>query len=368
VQDERARGGGDSGTPGLTAAAVARLTGGVLRPGSDGDSRVTRVAPLARADRDALAFYANPRYAAEFAATRAGAVLVAPALADAAGAAGAARIIVERPHEAMLAVLPALYRPAVRAPGVHPTAVIGRGVEMGAGVAVEAYAVVGDGARLGDDVWVGAHAVIGAGVVVGASSELRPHVTLYPGTELGRRVVVHAGARLGSDGYGYVYADGAHRKIPHVGRCVVEDDVEIGANTTIDRGSVDDTVIGAGTKIDNLVHLGHNVRVGRLCLLMAQVGVAGSAVVEDGAILAGQVGVGGHLTVGRGARVGGQGGVTGDVPPGATYSGYPARPHREALRANAALFKLAGLVRPLERLLAREGAAGEPAREREAGA
>jgi UDP-3-O-[3-hydroxymyristoyl] glucosamine N-acyltransferase len=118
--------------------------------------------------------------------------------------------------------------------------------------------------------------------------------------------VVHAGARLGSDGFGYVFGDGAHRKVPHVGRCIVGDDVEIGANTTIDRGSVDDTVIGAGTKIDNLVHLGHNVRVGRLCLLMAQVGVAGSAVIEDGAILAGQVGVGGHLTVGRGARVGGQ--------------------------------------------------------------
>jgi UDP-3-O-[3-hydroxymyristoyl] glucosamine N-acyltransferase len=228
-------------------------------------------------------------------------------------------------------------------------------VELGDGVTVDAYAVLGDGARVGTGAWVGAHAVVGAGVVVGDASELRPHVTLYSGTELGRRVVVHAGARLGSDGFGYVFGDGVHRKVPHVGRCIVGDDVEIGANTTIDRGSVDDTVIGAGTKIDNLVHLGHNVRVGRLCLLMAQVGVAGSAVIEDGAILAGQVGVGGHLTVGRGARVGGQGGVTADVPAGGTYSGYPARPHREALRTQAALFRLAGLVRPIERLLAREG-------------
>jgi UDP-3-O-[3-hydroxymyristoyl] glucosamine N-acyltransferase len=256
----------------------------------------------------------------------------------------------------MLAVLPALYRPTPRAAGVHPTAVVGRGVELGEGATVDAYAVVGEGARLGDGAWVGAHAVGGPGVVVGAAPELRPHVTLYPGTELGARVVVHSGVRLGSDGFGYVFGDGAHRKIPHVGRCLVGDDVEIGANTTIDRGSVDDTVVGAGTKIDNLVHLGHNVRVGRLCLIMAQVGVAGSAVIEDGAILAGQVGVGGHLTVGRGARVGGQGGVTADVPPGATYSGYPARPHREALRAHAALFKLTDLVRPLERLLARDAA------------
>jgi UDP-3-O-[3-hydroxymyristoyl] glucosamine N-acyltransferase len=256
----------------------------------------------------------------------------------------------------MLAVLPALYHPTPRAAGVHPTAVLGRGVELGADVTVDAYAVIGDGARIADGAWVGAHAVVGAGVVVGEASELRPHVTLYPGTELGRRVIVHAGARLGSDGFGYVFGDGAHRKIPHVGRCLIGDDVEVGANTTIDRGSVDDTVVGAGTKIDNLVHLGHNVRVGRLCLVMAQVGVAGSAAIEDGAILAGQVGVGGHLTVGRGARVGGQGGVTADVPAGATYSGYPARPHREALRANAALFKLAELVRPLERLLARDAA------------
>ena len=356
MADGQPRGGGDSGVPGLTAAAVARLTGGSLVPGADGDAVVTRVAPLARAGRDALAFYANPRYAAEFAGTQAGAVLVAPALADAPGADGAARIVVDRPHEAMLAVLPALYRPTPRVPGVHPTAVIGHGVELGADVTVDAYAVVGDGATVGDGAWIGAHAVVGAGVVVGAGSELRPQVTLYPGTELGRRVIVHAGARLGSDGYGYVFADGAHRKIPHVGRCLIEDDVEIGANTTIDRGSVDDTVIGAGAKLDNLVHLGHNVRVGRLCLIMAQVGVAGSATIEDGAILAGQVGVGGHLTVGRGARVGGQGGVTGDIPAGETWSGYPARPHRESLRAHAALFKLADLVRPLERLLARTAA------------
>jgi UDP-3-O-[3-hydroxymyristoyl] glucosamine N-acyltransferase len=222
---------------------------------------------------------------------------------------------------------------------------------------VDAYAVVGDGATLGERAWVGAHTVVGAGVRVGDDSELRPHVTLYPGTEVGSRTIVHAGARLGSDGFGYVYADGAHRKIPHVGRCVVGDDVEIGANVTIDRGSVDDTVIGAGTKIDNLVHLGHNVRVGRLCLIMAQVGVAGSATIEDGVIIAGQAGIGGHLTIGTGARIAGQAGVFGDVPAGETWGGYPARPQRESMRAYAALFRLLPLVRPLERLLAREAAA-----------
>ena len=144
---------------------------------------------------------------------------------------------------------------------------------------------------------------------------------------------------------------GGHAKIPHVGRCVIHDDVEIGANTTIDRGSIDDTVIGAGTKIDNLVQVAHNVRVGRLCLIMAQVGIAGSARLADGVIVAGQVGIAGHRSIGAGARLAGQAGVFGDVPAGETWSGYPARPHRDALRAQAALFRLPRLLRALERLV-----------------
>jgi len=188
-------------------------------------------------------------------------------------------------------------------------------------------------------------------VAIGEKSRLFPAVTIYSGTKLGQRVTVHAGARLGSDGFGYVQHGGQHLKIPHVGRCLIEDDVEIGANTTIDRGSIDDTVVGAGTKIDNLVQIAHNVRIGRGCLIMAQVGIAGSVRVEDGAMLLGQVGVSGHLTVGKGARVAAQAGIFGDIPAGETWSGYPARPHKEALRAQAALFKLPGLLRRIERLL-----------------
>ena len=146
----------------------------------------------------------------------------------------------------------------------------------------------------------GAHAVIGDGVEIGDDSRLYPAVTIYAGSLIGRRVIIHAGARIGSDGFGYVQKDGAHLKIPHVGRCLIEDDVEIGANSTIDRGSIDDTVVGAGTKIDNLVQIAHNVRIGKLCLIMAQVGIAGSARVEDGAMLLGQVGVSGHHTIGAG--------------------------------------------------------------------
>jgi len=150
---------------------------------------------------------------------------------------------------------------------------------------------------------------------------------------------------------GSVFREGAHNKIPHVGRCIIGDDVEIGANSTVDRGSIDDTVIGSGTKIDNLVHIAHNVRVGEKCLVMAQVGVAGSATIGDGAILAGQAGIAGHVSIGAGARIGAQAGVFGDIPPGETWSGYPARPHKESLRASAALFKLAGMIRRLEKLL-----------------
>jgi UDP-3-O-[3-hydroxymyristoyl] glucosamine N-acyltransferase len=339
---------GGGGVRSLTADGIARQVGGVLV--GDPGARVTGVAPLDRAGEDHVSFLAAARYAPLLETSRAGVVLVAPELAHAPGRVRA-RIVVPKPHEALLALLPLLFDPPVPERGIHPTAHIGRGAQLGRDVTVGPLAVIGDGARLADRAWVEAHAVVGAGVVVGADSHVYPHVTLYSGTQLGERVIVHAGARLGNDGFGYVFRDGAHRKLPHVGRCVIEDDVEIGANTTIDRGSIDDTVIGAGTKIDNLVHVAHNVRIGRLCLVMAQVGIAGSARVEDGAILAGQVGLQGHITVGARARIGGQAGVLGDVPRGETWSGYPARPHREALRSQAALFKLPRLIRELERLV-----------------
>lgn len=343
---------GGEGSPALTADAIARLVGGTVR--GDGARRVRAVAPLDRAGADDLTFLAVPKYLPLFERSAAGAALVSPELADAPGG-PACRIIVERPHEAMLRVLPALYPPPARASGIHPTAIIGRGATLGRDVAIGAYSVIGAGAVLGDRVVVGAHCTVGDGVTVGEESELVESVSLYPGAEVGRRVRLHAGVRVACDGFGYVQSGGAHVKIPHVGRCVIEDDVEVGANSTLDRGSIDDTVIGAGTKIDNLVHVAHNVRIGKLCLIMAQVGIAGSVRIGDGCILAGQVGVSGHHTVGAGAVLAAQAGVFGDIPAGETWSGYPARPHKEALRAHAALFKLAGLMRRIERLLERQG-------------
>lgn len=331
----------------ITAEAVSELVGGELR--GDPSAAISRIAPLDRATQEELSFLAAPRYAQAAESTGAGVLLVSPDLAETRTPAKAT-IIVEKPHDAVLALLPKLYLAPQRQPGVHSTARLGRGARIGAGVTIEEYAVVGAGAVIGDGVWMGPHAVVGDGVRVGRDSVLYAHCTIYSGSELGERVKIQSGARIGCDGYGYVFRDGAHQPISHVGRCVIADDVDIGANTTIDRGSVDDTVIGAGTKIDNLVHIGHNVRVGKLCLIMAHVGIAGSVHIGDGVIMAGQSGCAGHVTIGAGARIAGRGAVISDVPAGETWSGYPARPHRESLRATSALFKLAGIIRKLERL------------------
>ena len=343
---------GGEGRVVLTADVIASAVGGRLV--GDGAALVSGIAPLDRARGEELSFLASAKYASLFADSKAGVVLVSPALAESAGQAKA-RIVVEKPHDALLSLIPRFYRSPPSQPGVHGTAVLAHGVRLGREVSIAAHAVIGEGAVLGDRVIVDANVVIGAGVRIGDDSHLYPGVTAYSGTMIGRRVLVHAGVRLGSDGFGYVFRGGRHEKIPHVGRCIIEDDVEIGANTTVDRGSIDDTVIGAGTKIDNLVQIAHNCRIGRLCLIMAQVGIAGSVRVEDGCILAGQAGVSGHHTIHKGATVAAQAGVFGDVPPGETWSGYPARPHKEALRAQAALFRLPALLRGIERLLKANG-------------
>ena len=352
-----ARSGGGEGGSVLTASAIAQLVGGTLR--GDGAATVSSVAPVDRAEAGQLTFCAAPRYAALLAGTRASVVLVAPDVTDARCAAPAV-ITVDKPQDAMVSVLPRLYAARERRPGIHPSVVVGRGATIGDGVEIGPNVIIGAGAEIADGVTLDAGVTVGAGARVGSGSHLYPRVTVYPHTRIGRRVTVHAGAVLGSDGFGYVYRDGAHEKIPHVGRCVVEDDVEIGACTTIDRGSIDDTVIGAGTKIDNLVHVAHNVRIGRLCLIAAQVGISGSARLEDGVVVGGQAGFQGHHTIGKGARIGGQSGVFGDVPAGETWSGYPARPHKESLRAQAALFRLARMLKRLERLLGRSDGDASP--------
>jgi UDP-3-O-[3-hydroxymyristoyl] glucosamine N-acyltransferase len=314
----------------LTAQAIAEIVGGELR--GDPDVHIDGVAPLDRAGPHHVSFLASPKYVSLLAESEAGVVLVDQALADSHGHV-ASRIVVAKPHDAVLAILPRLYDVDRADPYIASTVRIGRGVKLGTGVRIEDYVVIGDGVEIGD------------------GTRIFSQATLYAGARVGARCIIHSGARIASDGFGYVFRDGQHHKIPHVGRCIIGNDVEIGANTTIDRGSIDDTVIGDGTKIDNLVHIAHNVRIGKLCLLMAQVGVAGSVHIGDGVILAGQVGVSGHVEIGDGARLAAQAGIFGDVPAGETWSGYPARPHRESLRASGALFKLSGMMRRIERLL-----------------
>jgi len=333
----------------LSLAEIARHTGGTLVGDGAAERRIRGVAPLDAAGPAELSFIANARYLPYLPSTAAGALLVPEAL-DVEAPPGLACIRVADPHAALAVVLPLLYPEPTVAAGVHPTAVVADDVELGEGVSIAPFAVVGAGSRLGDDVQVGAHAVVGAGCTIGAGSILHAHTTLYRGVVLGERCIVHSGARLGADGFGYVHQDGAHRKVPQVGGCRLGDDVEVGANTTIDRGSIGDTVVGSGTKIDNLVHIGHNCCIGKQVLIVAQVGVSGSTTVADGAVLGGQAGLAGHITIGAGARVAAQAGVISDVAPGETVSGYPARPHREALRASAALFRLPKLMARLERL------------------
>lgn len=337
--------------PGLTAQAVADLVGGRLL--GDGGVVLRGVGPLDRAGPDTLSFATGDRYAGDLRETGAGAVLVSEALAEL-PAGCRARIVVADPYGALSTAIRRMFPATAPVPGIDPTARIGPGCSLGRDVTVGPFAVLGRDVRLGDRCRVAEGVSLGDGVIVGEDSVLGPRVVCYAGTRLGKRVVLKAGAVIGGDGFGYLSGASGHTRIPHVGGCILEDEVEIGSNSTVDRGSVDDTVIGRGSKLDNLVHVGHNVRIGARCLLMAGVGIAGSTRVGDGAILAGHVGVTDHLTIGAGARVAAKSAVFGDVDPGSVISGHPARPNRQFLRAQAALYRLAPIISDVERLVADE--------------
>ena len=331
----------------LTARAVADLVGGRLL--GDGGIRINRVRPLDRAGPDALSFAVSVRYAADLDSSKAGAVLVPEALA--AGAGPATRIVVPDPYGALVRVLHALYPRESPEAGVDPTARIGAGAIIGADVSIGPYAVLGKNVQVGARCRLAQGVSVGDGVVIGDDSVLGPGVVCCPGTRIGSRVVLKAGAVLGGDGFGYLSDGKGHTRIPHVGGCILEDEVEVGSNTCIDRGSIDDTVVGRGTKLDNLVQVGHNVRIGERCLIMAGVGIAGSTRVGNDVILAGHVGVTDHLAIGDRARIAAKSAIFGDVPAGASFSGHPARPHRQFLRAQAAMYRLAAIVDELERLV-----------------
>jgi UDP-3-O-[3-hydroxymyristoyl] glucosamine N-acyltransferase len=328
----------------VKASDIAQLVDGTLKEGGD-DPDLTGVAPLDRAGPADLTLLAHARYVRHLEATRAGAILVNRSLADRCG--NRPRIEVEDAHAALARLLPVLYPRGAGALIVHPTAVIGRGVELGEGVHIDAFAVVGAGSKIGDRSRIGAHVVIGENCVLAEEVTLYPHVSLYANVQVGARSILHAGVRAGTDGFGYAFGPTGHTKVPQIGQCIIGADVEIGANTTIDRGSIGATEIGDGVKIDNLVHIAHNVRIGAHSIIVAQVGIAGSTTIGKGVTLAGQAGIPGHLHIGDGATIAAQAGVFGDVPAGETYSGYPARPHKEALRTQAGLARLPDVIRRL---------------------
>jgi UDP-3-O-[3-hydroxymyristoyl] glucosamine N-acyltransferase len=315
----------------------------------DGSIEIRGVAAIEDAVAGDLTFFANPKYAADLRATRAAAVI----LGEKADAAPCAMLRTRHPYLAFAQAV-ALFADPWRPPtGVHPLAAIGEGVTFGPEVSIGPFVVVGDGVRIGARTILHPHATIGRHAVIGEDCILHPHVSIRERAQIGHRVILHDGVVIGSDGFGFARRpDGTHQKIPQVGAIVIEDDVEVGANSAIDRPAVGETRIGAGTKIDNLVQIAHGVSIGRNVLLAAQVGVAGSVTIEDDVTLAGQVGVAGHLTIGKGVIATAQSGIPNSVEPGAFISGYPAIPNREWLKSSAVFHKLPELkklVADLER-------------------
>lgn len=329
---------------GLTLAEIAALIGAPLPPAVAHDRRMVNVASLDRAAPGDLTFFDHRKHREAAVKSHAGACITTQALAEHLPPRLVA-LTTRDPYRAFVAVARAMFPHALRPSSlvkggeikaahvdasarlengvtIEPGAVIGPDVDIGSGTLIAANAVVGPGARIGRDCAIGAAASV-------------------TNCLIGDRVVIHAGCRIGQDGFGYVMTAKGHSKVPQIGRVIIQDDVEIGAGTTIDRGALRDTTIGEGTKIDNLVQIGHNVQVGRFCVLVAQTGISGSTTIGDYAMLGGQVGVGDHITIGEGAMLAGKSGVISDVPAGGRWGGYPARPRAEWLRGQAVMHKLA---------------------------
>lgn len=327
----------------LAGAIEARLEG-------DPDVSVSGVAPLELAGPGDLSFLANPRY--EESAKRSGATALI--VGESFHGNGCNLLRVANPYLAYARAVELLLPEDAPVPGIHPSAIVDSSAHIGAEVCIGPLVVIDAGARIGSRTTIGAGSVVGPGVETGEGCRLFPRVTLHAGTRLGARCTVQSGSVLGSDGFGYATDErGRHHKVPQRGGLSIGDDVEIGANVTIDRGSAGDTVIGEGTKIDNQVHIAHNVSIGRNAFIVAQVGIAGSTSVGDHAVIAGQVGIVGHVKIGDRARLGAQSGVIGDVPADAEYSGYPARSHREQMRAYALFARLPELFERLKVLESR---------------
>jgi UDP-3-O-[3-hydroxymyristoyl] glucosamine N-acyltransferase len=323
---------------------LARLVGGDLE--GDPALEIRGFASLESARPGDLSFVAASRHLAAARESAASALIAPPGL----DLGGRPAIRVAQPYAAIAVVLRVFFPEPAVAPGVHPTAHVADSARVSAEATVAAFAVIAERSVVEAGVIVHPHVFVGPDCRVGEGSVLHPHVVLRERVEIGRRVTVHPGSVLGADGFGYVFDGQAHRKIPQVGRVVVEDDVEIGANVTVDRATLGETVIGQGTKIDNLVQIGHNTVVGADTIIVAQAGVAGSCRIGRRVVLAGQAGIADHVTVGDGAQIGSQAGVHRDVPAGAAMMGSPAMSGDAGLRALVAIGRLPDLLRDVRAL------------------
>jgi UDP-3-O-[3-hydroxymyristoyl] glucosamine N-acyltransferase len=284
------------------------------------------IGPLQTATPDQVSFLDNRKYASALDQTQAGAVIVHPDMADRVPDTAVA-IVTREPYLAWARAATLFFPLAPSVPGVHPSAVVSPDATVDPSAEIGPLAVVGARAEIGPRCRIGPLAMVGDGVVMGRDCRIGAHVTLSHAM-LGDRVCLYPGVRVGQDGFGFAIGSEGFVSVPQIGRVMIHDDVEIGSNTTIDRGSMHDTVIGAGTRIDNLVQIAHNVQIGRACVIVSQVGLSGSAILEDQVVFGGQAGLVGHARIGRGARIGAQAGVMGDVPAGADWVGSPAQPAR----------------------------------------
>ena len=319
---------------------LAEIVGGEVS--GDGTVNITGVAGIKEAEKGQITFLANSKYESYLATTKASALIT-----EGTGNFSGPAINVENPYLAFLKVVTLFDKsPIERYPRkIHSTAVISESASIGADVSIGAYAVIGENVVIGDRSTILPLTSIEEDVKIGEDCLIYPHVTLRERCEIGNRVIIHSGTVIGSDGFGYAKQGSEHHKIPQIGIVRVEDDVEVGANTTVDRATTGVTFIGSGTKVDNLVQIAHNVVVGENSVLAAQVGISGSTELGKSVVLAGQAGLAGHIKIGEGARVGAQGGVTKSIPAGTTVSGYPAREHSFARKIYAASTRLPDLLK-----------------------
>ena len=317
---------------------LADIAGGELSEGADGNAVFNDVAPLGQATSGDISFLDNKRYIDSYCTSKAGACIVDTSLASKAPV-GMHLVLMDDPYRGYAKVARAFYPLASIEENISNLSSIAETAKVAVGCRVDPGAVIGSGAEIGEGSWIGANTVIGPGVTIGKGCRIGPCVTIEC-AHVGAQVIIHSGVRIGQDGFGFAMGPQGHLKVPQLGRVIVEDDVEIGANATIDRGTGPDTIIGAGSKIDNLVQIGHNVRIGKACVIVAQVGISGSTRIGDFAALGGQVGIAGHLEIGAGVQIAAQSGVMRNIEPGQKMGGSPAQPFREWMRGIAMVEKL----------------------------